>query len=68
MLFDDAKTGPFATAAYSIAMLLWTEGHQRSADEFRALLSEAGFSDIRVQPSAGPWSIVSGRKPQEPTT
>jgi hypothetical protein len=63
MLYDDAKTGPFAAAAYSVAMLLWTEGQQRSAAEFRALLGEAGFPDVRVQPSTGPWSLMSGRKP-----
>ena len=63
MLFDDDKSGPFATAAYSFAMSLWTEGQQFSAKELAALLSEAGFRDVEAKPSVGYFSIVVGRKP-----
>ncbi|HJQ22447.1 MAG TPA: methyltransferase [Blastocatellia bacterium] len=63
MLYDDAKTGPAHTAAYSVAMLLWTEGQQYSGRELRSLLAEAGFTDIEVKPSFGYWSIVTGVKP-----
>lgn len=63
MLYNVEKTGPLMAAAYSVAMLLWTEGQQYSGNELSALLAEAGFADIEVQPSFGYWSIVTGRKP-----
>jgi hypothetical protein len=62
-LLNDEKTGPFAIAAFSIAMLLWTEGEQYSGRELSAMLAEAGFIDIEVKPTWGYWSIVTGRKP-----
>jgi hypothetical protein len=61
-LLNDHKTGPFAIAAFSIAMLLWTEGEQYSGQELSAMLAEAGFRDIEVKPTWGYWSIVTGRK------
>jgi hypothetical protein len=63
LLYNDDKTGPFAAAAYSVAMLLWTEGQQHSARELHAMLTEAGFKDVEVKPTFGYWSIISGRKP-----
>ena len=63
LLFDDDKTGPLAAAAYSGAMLLWTEGRQRSGREISALLAEAGFTDVAVQPTIGYWSVVTARRP-----
>ena len=64
MLYDDRKTGPFATAAMNINMLLWYEaGRQYSGREFSAMLEETGFSDIEVTPTFGYYSVVIGRKP-----
>jgi SAM-dependent methyltransferase len=64
MLYDDRKTGPFATAAMNINMLLWYEaGRQYSGQEVSAMLEEAGFSDIEVMPTFGYYSVVIGRKP-----
>jgi hypothetical protein len=63
MLYNDDKTGPFAVAGYSIAMLLWTEGQQYSGRELCGMLTEAGFTDIEVKPTIGYWNIVTGRKP-----
>jgi hypothetical protein len=63
LLYDDDKTGPFAAAAYSVAMLLWTEGQQHSGRELRTMLAEAGFTEIEVKPTFGYWNIVSGLKP-----
>ena len=62
-LLNDAKTGPFAIAAFSIAMLLWTEGEQYSGQELSTMLAEGGFRDIEAKPTCGYWSIVTGRKP-----
>jgi cyclopropane fatty-acyl-phospholipid synthase-like methyltransferase len=63
MLYNDDKTGPFATAVYSIAMLLWTEGQQFSRKELCEMLAEAGFRDVEAKPTFGHFSIVTGRKP-----
>jgi ubiquinone/menaquinone biosynthesis C-methylase UbiE len=63
MLYNDQKTGPFTAAAYSDAMLLWTEGQQYSGNEIASMLKEAGFTDIEIQPTFGYWSILMGRKP-----
>jgi hypothetical protein len=50
-------------AAFSIAMLPWTEGEQYSGRELSTMLTEAGYTDIEVKPTWGYWSIVTGRKP-----
>jgi hypothetical protein len=64
MLFDDRKTGPFATAAMNFNMLLqYAAGRQYSGRELAAMLAEAGFDEIRVIPTFGYYSIVVGRKP-----
>jgi len=64
ILYDDRKTGPFATAAMNINMLLWYEaGRQYSGQELSAMLEEAGFSGIEVTPTFGYYSVVTGRKP-----
>ena len=63
VLYDDDKTGPFAAAAYSVAMLLWTEGVQRSQREHADILVGAGFTDVTATRTFGDWSIVSACKP-----
>jgi len=63
MLYNDDKTGPFMTAAFHITMLLWATGQQFSGPELKQMLQDAGFTNIEVKPSFGPWSIVTGVKP-----
>ena len=62
LLYADDKSGPFAAAAYSGAMLLWTEGRQRSGRELSAMLTAAGFSPIEVCPTVGYWSVVTASR------
>ncbi len=62
MLYDDEKSGPLQAAAYSVAMLLWTEGQQYSGRELKSMMAEAGFTGIEIEPSYGYWSIVTGSK------
>jgi hypothetical protein len=64
MLYNDEKTGPFPAAAYSIAMLLWTEGRQYSGRELTEMLAEAGFADLKSLPTFGYMSVTMGRKPR----
>ncbi|MEV6333045.1 methyltransferase [Streptomyces sp. NPDC051909] len=63
MLYDEEKQFPDVAAAYSVGMLLWTQGQQFTAPELTALLAGEGFVDIEVKPTFGYWSIVTGRKP-----
>ena len=63
MLYDDAKTGPFPIAAFSMIMLGWTEGEQYSGRDLSTMLEEAGFTNIDVKPTFGYWSIITAGKP-----
>lgn len=62
MLLADAKDGPLAAAAYSMAMVFATRGRQRSAPELVGLLEAAGFADVRVAPTTGGYALIEGRK------
>jgi hypothetical protein len=63
MLLDETKAGPPAAIAYSVIMVFVTRGRQRSATEIQHLLASAGFSAIRVIPTANGYSIVEGTRP-----
>lgn len=62
MLYNDEKTGPLAVAGSAITMLHSTEGQQYSGRELAAMLTDGGFMDVKVRPTFGYWSIVTGRK------
>ena len=47
MLADD-KTGPVWATLQSLNMLVCTEGKERTASEYEALLKAAGFADIKA--------------------
>jgi SAM-dependent methyltransferase len=67
MLFDDDKTGPFATAAFNINMLVWSvDGEQYSGRDLSGMLADAGFRSIETKPTFGYYSIVTGIKPAAP--
>ncbi len=64
ILMDDDGTGPWHAAAFSLMMLMGTLGKQYTLPEFRALLEDAGFEDVRACRSGGGYySLVSARKP-----
>jgi hypothetical protein len=64
MLYNDDKTGPFAAAAFSINMLIWSvDGEQYSGVELSQMLTGAGFRDVEVKPTFGYYSIVTASKP-----
>ena len=63
MLYDDEKKGPFASAAFSMMMMGWTEGKQYSGLELSNMLKEIGFEEIQIHKTFGYYSIVTGRKP-----
>jgi acetylserotonin N-methyltransferase len=48
-LLDDDKTGPLKGQLQSLNMLVCTEGKERSAAEYRAILLEAGFAGVEAR-------------------
>lgn len=64
ILMDDDGTGPWQAAAFSLLMLLGTQGKQYSLPEYQDILGSAGFTDVRARRSGGGYySLVSARKP-----
>jgi acetylserotonin N-methyltransferase len=64
ILMDDDYSGPFPAAAFSLLMLIGTLGKQYSVAEYRDILGDAGFVDVRAQRTGGGYySLVSARKP-----
>jgi ubiquinone/menaquinone biosynthesis C-methylase UbiE len=63
IVYNDDKTGPVAAASMDVLMLLWVQGQQLSGAEFSQMLETAGFTDVKVTPTFGYWSVVTGRKP-----
>ena len=61
-LVREDGTGPLANHLVDLDMLVWTEGQQYTEAELRALLDDAGFTDVFCRPTAGLWSVVGGRK------
>ena len=51
-LLDDDGSGPPTTAAFSMLMLLATQGQQFTFAELKALLENAGFEDIETRQTA----------------
>jgi hypothetical protein len=62
MLLNDDGIGPATTAAFSMLMLLATQGQQFTFDELRGILETAGFTDIETQKTIGYYSIVTAYK------
>lgn len=62
MLLSDSKDGPAVAVAYSMIMVLITEGRQRSAREISEILTAAGFGDLRVTMTSGGYALVEGTK------
>jgi acetylserotonin N-methyltransferase len=61
-LLDDGGAGPVTTAAFSMLMLLATQGQQFTFGELKQLLEASGFREVETQPTAGYYSITTGYK------
>jgi hypothetical protein len=61
-LLDDDGNGPPPIAAFSMLMLLATQGQQFTFAELKALLQDAGFEDIETRQTASYYSITTGYK------
>jgi acetylserotonin N-methyltransferase len=61
-LLDDDGNGPPPIAAFSMLMLLATQGQQFTFAELKTLLEDAGFRNIETQQTASYYSITTGYK------
>jgi acetylserotonin N-methyltransferase len=61
-LLDDDGNGPATTAAFSMLMLLATQGQQFTFAELKGLLEGAGFTGIETRQTASYYSITTGYK------
>ena len=62
MLVNDEGSGPLATAAFSMMMLMGTKGRQYSLAELAGILETAGFTDVTARDTYGHYSLVTGHK------
>ncbi|QEU90767.1 methyltransferase [Streptomyces kanamyceticus] len=61
-LFDDSRQGPLSTAAMNLTMHLETQGRHRTADEYTALLRDAGFTNCHPLRSTSDKHLIIGQK------
>ncbi|KAJ3591841.1 hypothetical protein NHX12_006972, partial [Muraenolepis orangiensis] len=59
LLLEDGS-GPLSAQLYSLNMLVQTEGRERTADQYRALLSAAGFGRVQVRYTGKIYDAVLG--------
>ncbi len=62
-LLRDDKTGPASAQLQSLNMLVCTEGRERSVAEYRRLLEDVGFVDVRGHTTGCPLDAIFARKP-----
>lgn len=61
-LLDEDHAGPVHAQMQSLNMLVCTEGRERSAEEYRALLEAAGFGEVEARRTGTPLDAVLARK------
>jgi hypothetical protein len=62
ILLDDKGSGPTTAAAFSMLMLLATQGQQFTFGELQSILESAGFSSIQTTKTHSYYSITTGYK------
>jgi acetylserotonin N-methyltransferase len=62
MLLAATKDAPPSAAAYSLVMVLVTQGRQRTAAEIRGILEAVGFGRIGTIPTSGGYAVIEGIK------
>ena len=57
-LLDENKSGPRWAVMQNLGMLLYTEGKERTLEEYRALLTQVGFASVTGAITASPLDAV----------
>ncbi|XP_060622865.2 acetylserotonin O-methyltransferase-like [Anolis sagrei] len=60
-LLNEDRSGPLSASLYSLLMLVFLEGKERTASEYNALLHGAGFKDVQFKKRRY-FGVVYGRK------
>jgi acetylserotonin N-methyltransferase len=63
-LLDEDRTGPLHALMQSLNMLVCTEGRERTAAEYQALLEQAGFTRAEARRTGAPLDAILARKPE----
>lgn len=61
-LLHEDGSGPLTVQLYSLNMLVQTEGRERTAAQYAALLAAAGFSNIQHRLTGKIYDAVLGHK------
>lgn len=61
-LLHENGSGPLTVQLYSLNMLVQTEGRERTAAQYAALLTAAGFSNIQHRHTGKIYDAVLGHK------
>lgn len=61
-LLHENGSGPLTVQLYSLNMLVQTEGRERTAAQYAALLTAAGFSNIQHRLTGKIYDAVLGHK------
>lgn len=61
-LLDDDHNGPLSAQLQSLNMLVATEGKERTAAEYEALLLQVGFAEVRARRTGSPLDAVLALK------
>lgn len=61
-LLEEDKSGPLPGLLQSLNMLVCTEGRERTAAEYEALLREAGFREVQAKRTGAPLDAVLALK------
>ncbi|XP_070607130.1 acetylserotonin O-methyltransferase-like [Erythrolamprus reginae] len=61
MLLDEDRRGPLPAHIYSLLMLHYTEGRERSTTEFNVLLRKAGIQEVEMK-KGSLFHVILGRK------
>jgi acetylserotonin N-methyltransferase len=57
-LIDEDRRGPRWAQMQNLGMLLYTEGKERTLSEYKTLLHQVGFSEVRGSSTASPLDAV----------
>jgi acetylserotonin O-methyltransferase len=57
-LLDDDKNGPRWAVMQNLGMLLYTEGKERTLSEYKTLLDQVGFADVRGATTPSPLDAI----------
>ncbi len=61
-LMNDDQSGPLSALMQDLNMLVCTDGRERTSDEYRSLLSAAGFRDIAFQKTGAAVDAILATK------